>query len=598
MSFKDKIVFQKRRIDRLGRNINRIDQKSRRISILRLFIFLTGLICIIGFYWIDKRMSGISLIASLFVFGVVAWQHRRVELNLKRFTLWREFAEDKLARMTVNWQQLPGTKEIVVEDDHPFDKDVNVSGKYSLYRLLDICITKQGSRRLADWLLNVNPDLEKILQRQTVVRELKKLRQFRNGLRLDFRLVSDEQLSGDKVRQWLALTKSNKKLAMLLAVGMLLCLVNIALVLWPLAGGPAYWGYGLFIYAVFILFNRDIWFHLGDEAAFLDMEFKQSMAIFRFLENYNYMDTPELRKICAVFIEDKTKPIRQLKLFMVLAVLVGLRMNYMTGLLLNIFFPYDFLCALLINRQKQKVGSQFAKWLDIVYELDALFCLANFAEINDKGVFATFGTDQENAHMAVKELGHPFIPADKRICNDFTIQGNGCIVLITGSNMSGKSTFLRTLGINLVLAHSGAPVIASFFSTSLLRLFCCIQINDSITDGMSQFYAEVKRLKRLKDELGESGLPILYLIDEIYKGTNNRERFIGSRAIIKSLAHVNGLGLVSTHDLELAQLESVRNVHFREHIKHGKLRFDYKLYNGPCPTTNALKIMRLEGLPV
>jgi DNA mismatch repair ATPase MutS len=169
--------------------------------------------------------------------------------------------------------------------------------------------------------------------------------------------------------------------------------------------------------------------------------------------------------------------------------------------------------------------------------------------------------------------------------------------------MSGKSTFLRTLGINLCLAQAGAPVCAGLFEWSWAHLATCIRVDDSLEAGLSFFYAEVKRLKSLLDETKDrSGAPVLFLIDEIFKGTNNRERLIGSRSYISALSQGHGFGLVSTHDLELTDLDRtmprLRNVHFQETVVAGTLHFDYKLRPGPCPTTNALRIMEMEGLPV
>jgi DNA mismatch repair ATPase MutS len=169
--------------------------------------------------------------------------------------------------------------------------------------------------------------------------------------------------------------------------------------------------------------------------------------------------------------------------------------------------------------------------------------------------------------------------------------------------MAGKSTFLRTLGTNLCLAYAGAPVNARRFDTSLFRVFTCIKVSDSVTDGISYFYAEVKRLKALllASDSGH-GLPLFFLIDEIFRGTNNVERHLGSRAYIRSLATRPVVGAIATHDLELVKLADeipgIVNYHFREEVRDGRMIFDYELRTGPCPTTNALKIMQIEGLPV
>ena len=169
--------------------------------------------------------------------------------------------------------------------------------------------------------------------------------------------------------------------------------------------------------------------------------------------------------------------------------------------------------------------------------------------------------------------------------------------------MSGKSTFLRTLGVNVCLAYSGGPVNATSMRVIPFRLFTSINVSDSLSDGISYFYAEVRRLKFLLDELvREHPFPLFFLIDEIFRGTNNREREIGARAYVRALVGGNGVGVISTHDLELVKLENelpdIRNNHFREEVIDGRMVFDYRLRPGPCPTTNALKIMSMEGLPI
>jgi DNA mismatch repair ATPase MutS len=190
-----------------------------------------------------------------------------------------------------------------------------------------------------------------------------------------------------------------------------------------------------------------------------------------------------------------------------------------------------------------------------------------------------------------------------RVTNDFTLQQMGEVIIITGSNMSGKSTFLRTVGANLALAYAGSTVSAQALECLPFRLFTSMNVSDSLSDGISFFYAEVRRLKALLEQLEMTHtLPLLFLIDEIFRGTNNRERQIGSRAYTQALAGKNGAGLISTHDLELAHLAenipAVRNFHFREDIHDGKMVFDYQIRPGPSPTTNALRIMALAGLPV
>ena len=247
------------------------------------------------------------------------------------------------------------------------------------------------------------------------------------------------------------------------------------------------------------------------------------------------------------------------------------------------------------------MGYRLPVWLDAWHELEALNSLANFAYLNPRNVFPEILPEQ--SVFRARAIGHPLIGPEFRICNDFELDGQRRIALLTGSNMAGKSTFIRTVGVNLCLAYAGAPVTADQLEVSLFRVFSCIQVSDSVQDGLSYFYAEVKRLKALLSATEEEGLPVMFLIDEIYRGTNNRERHIGSHALTRALAsHPTAVGIIATHDLELAKLadeiKGIVNFHFREQVVEGRMVFDYLLRPGPCPTTNALQIMRMEGLPV
>ena len=253
-------------------------------------------------------------------------------------------------------------------------------------------------------------------------------------------------------------------------------------------------------------------------------------------------------------------------------------------------------------RSRLRVGESLPAWLQTWYELEALISLANFAALNPDCTYPIIDPAAQPVFEA-ESLGHPLIPPGQRVYNDFSIPDLGQVTIITGSNMAGKSTFIKTVGINLRLAYAGGPVIASSLRTLPFRLHTCLRISNSIADGFSYFYAEVRCLKSLLEELeAESPFPLLYVIDEIFRGTNNRERLIGSRAYVRSVAGACGVGLIATHDLELAGLAAntpqVVNFHFRDQVQDGKLTFDYKIQPGPSPTTNALKIMELEGLPV
>jgi DNA mismatch repair ATPase MutS len=269
-------------------------------------------------------------------------------------------------------------------------------------------------------------------------------------------------------------------------------------------------------------------------------------------------------------------------------------------LILNAFFPWDLLAAWQLGRQQAALTHSLPRWLAVWADLEALCSLATFAALHPGYPFPTLtAAEATSLPFQAHQLGHPLIPAAGKVRNEVRLEHWGQVWLITGSNMAGKSSFLRTVGVNLALAYAGSVVDADHLEASLMRLYTSMRITDSLEDGISYFYAEVQRLHALLEALQDSeGQPLCFLIDEIFRGTNNRERLLGSRAYIRALLGGRGVGAVATHDLDLTQLEGVENYHFREEVNEGRMVFDYRLRPGPCPTTNALTIMRLAGLPI
>jgi len=367
---------------------------------------------------------------------------------------------------------------------------------------------------------------------------------------------------------------------------------------------PAYWVITTFIYYILFRQSNKGSEKLLDEAEYISDELRKLNGVFKFLELYKYKSTSLLSKICEPFKNSRRRPSELVKKFSKISGTLRLRKgNFFVWGLICIVFPASPYIKQKLNKYKLLTGENFTTWLETWYKLEAFSSLANFANLNPEYTFPEVtGAGENQIIFNGEKLGHLLIKRENKICNNFTFDSGGKIAIITGSNMSGKSTFVRTLGINLLLAYAGSVVNAGSLKVSLFRLFTCIRVSDSVTDGISYFYAEVKRLKALLDEIEKSEHPVLFLIDEIFRGTNNIERLKGSSAFIKKLAETNAVGAIATHDLELIKLAdkipSVKNYHFKEEIKNGKMIFDYRINNGPCPTTNALKIMKLEGLPV
>jgi DNA mismatch repair ATPase MutS len=259
---------------------------------------------------------------------------------------------------------------------------------------------------------------------------------------------------------------------------------------------------------------------------------------------------------------------------------------------------YPLQTALAAESWRSAHGAMIRSWLEVLGEFEALLSLAQYAYEQSADPFPEF-LDGPPAFKATG-LGHPLIPAAVRVCNDVDICGETRVLLVSGSNMSGKSTLLRTIGINTVLAMAGAPVRAKSLQLTPLQIGASIRINDSLHEGSSRFYAEIKRLRQLFEP---TGWPLLFLLDELLQGTNSADRRIGAQGLIRALLKKGAIGLISTHDLALTEVAgldpgAIRNVHFQDELSDGKLTFDFKLQPGVVTKSNGIELMRSIGLDV
>jgi ABC-type multidrug transport system fused ATPase/permease subunit len=593
-------------IIRFNTKLIALQKKSRSFGYYRLFIFLLGLLLFLfSFFYLTQLITWIFLAIVLIAWGIVTSIFNKIELEIKKCKLWIRIKKDSLARMRLDWSNIPNKDFTETLNDHPFESDLNITGKNSLLQLLDVSTSKEGCEKLKDWLLIKIPSGEIILERQEIIKELIPLSGFRHKLILNANLSSRKRLEGSRLSDWLRSASNAEKIKRILNILIIIIPINVLfLILFILQVIPAYWTIGVLIYIGIYWFNIKYINELFDKALDIKSEFGQFSQILDFLEKYPALQNPENKRLyqfSRIFFENKNTPSGYFKRLNRITYAASFQKNPFIELFLNSLVPYDFIVALKLEKVKEEMSNKLPGWLEVFYNLEALISLSNFAYLNPDYIFPSI--KKENHLFTAEKIAHPLIPYDTNIHNDFSLTKKGEVVIITGSNMSGKSTFLKTVGTNLVLAFTGTVVNASKFDTDLFRIVTCINISDSITDGISYFYAEVKRLKLLLDEIKlDNAFPVFYLIDEIFKGTNNLERLIGSRSYIKNLSGLNGTGLISTHDLELIKLESsipeVSNYHFKEEVAEGKMLFDYKLRKGPSPTTNALKIMEIEGLPI
>lgn len=630
-------------VARLDARLSEMYRTNSRWSWARVISFVAAVaVSAAALFTVGAWLFWICLVGLGALFIAIVAVHGRFEQSILRHETWRTLQQQQMARMRLAWREIPAAFEQAPRYEHPFEADVDLVGPRSLHRLMDTTTTTGGSALLRNWLTSTEPHVDSIEPRQALVRELRPLARFRTKLVLGGTLIAQAQAprepagAGHDVSpdgapvapkwdanvlvEWFANEADRGQLRRWLLGLTALAALNALLFLLERVGlAPLIWPYTLALYGVLVFYAGSFTAgsDLFEDAAKLQGVLRQMTELFGHLERFSYRNAPRLRQLCEPFAREAEQPSHYLRRLSQITNATALRGNPLVWLLLNVVVPWDLYFALRLAQCKAEVAEHIDTWLDVWYQLEALSALANLGHLNPRYTMPHMRSPVPNAPDAdpllqMRQMGHPLLPdvetPQPKVCNDFTVAQRGQVAILTGSNMSGKSTFLRAVGVNLALAYAGGPVDAAALETIPWRLFTCIKVSDSVTDGISYFYAEVQRLQRLLRALHEPhALPLFFCIDEIFRGTNNRERLLGSRAYIQALTEQNGSGLISTHDLELVHLADdaplISNYHFRDDVVRDgaggeRMTFDYVLRPGPCPTTNALRIMAAAGLPV
>ncbi len=479
--------------------------------------------------------------------------------------------------------------------EYPMIRDLGLVGSHSLWTVLDETFSEGGLRRLLHWMsvAPLSPDL--LHKRQQQIQALRPQTWF--FTRLGIQANSNElNLSTLQIQEFLKSSFVGPQFMKLFVANLVLWVLTVLLLVFSVTTKTAL---PAILFAAFPLLSL---FSLGSvgrafmQGTGLSHHLSALAPLFLAIET-KCESSPALAQLCPQIFKVRPSKTSQ-KLDTVLG-FVGTQTNPILHFILNAMLPWTVTSVFFLERLRQKMGKDFPQCVTELSEFEVLGSLLIF----DKYQTQTYPVLRGAMNLQCVQVFHPLLYRNKAVANDFGFPHSKSLGLLTGSNMSGKSTFLRTMGINQILANMGAPVFADSYQTVPMKVETCIEVSDSLRDGYSYFYAEVRRLRDIL-QTAATDTPVLYLIDEIFRGTNNRERQIGSRAVIQTLANEKtSLGFISTHDLELTVLEqsspSVMNLHFREDIdSSGKMVFHYHLNQGPCPTTNALRIMAAEGIKV
>ena len=598
------------RVARHGSEAERLAASSRRLSNLRGLSFavfvVAGMFSLFG----SAGTSGAALsAAALVVFVVLVLSHAKVLAREDYERRRTRVNQDAHARATGAWRGLPQAGELFYDARHQFSVDLDLFGRASLFQRVSVAHTRFGQARLADLFLRVE-EAEAIRARQEAVRALAPELELRQELEtLALGVLGPGRGSGPALppnpEPLLAWAESEP----MLSRSTLLAVASKALPVAALAALGGIWlgavpGFvilaPLIAQLLLIYSTRNETGRVFTAVSTTEGAFLRYGSMLELCERLS-LDAELLGALRNRLLEGGVRPSAAMHAFRRAVGWFDLRHNGLVHPVVNLLLLWDVNCVLMLERWQQAYGRLARGWFEALGELEALSSLAGL--YHDEPGYCFAEIHEAAPAFEAEALGHPLIDSDARVANDVGRIEAGHGLLVTGSNMSGKSTFLRSLGLGAVMGLAGGPVCATRLSIAPFKLKTSIRISDSLEGGISHFYAELNKLKDAVVAAHENGAPVLFLLDEILHGTNSRERRIGARWLIAELLRLGALGAVSTHDLALCELsgelaQRLELVHFRESVQGDRMTFDFKLRPGPVTAGNALRLMRTVGLDV
>ena len=562
------------------------------LGIAKLVVGILGIFLLVRFV---HELHGFRLVLiPAAVFLVLAIVHERVLTRIRTLKSVIAFYERGLARLEDRWIGTGEGGARFIHDSHPYGRDLDLFGKGSLFELLCIFRTRAGAEVLARWLLEPAPP-DEVSVRQEAVRELKDRSQFRERL-----FTAGEKASIGVHPQSLAAWGERQSLRVAPAASLVmivLAVLWVASVVYGLKSG---------FYAPILLtsalnltvnsyFRKRLGASVGEiEAATTDLDLLAEILSILEAEQFQSRRLGDLQ---TALQSDGIAPSAAIKKLDRITRFLENRINLVVRVL-DYFIFYSAQCVLWAEAWRKRFGPAIRDWLATVGQMEALAALSCYAFEHPGDVWPEIG--EGAACFDAEQMAHPLLPQSKAVRNDVKLGDGLQLMILSGPNMSGKSTFVRGIGVNAVLAQCGAPVRAARLRISRLAVGASICVLDSLQGGVSRFYAEIKRLKAIAD-LAQGAMPVLFLLDELLSGTNSHDRLEGTEMIVRALMERNAIGIVTTHDLALARIpESMngraRNYHFEDRVEEGKLLFDFKLKDGVVQTSNALKLMESIGL--
>lgn len=604
----DPLAQTRARRDALAAEAADLSRRSGRLSGLRGVAFLAA--ALLAGYGILRSLPPLGwvlvglLVAAFLAFvvahGVLIGREASVERR-------RSVVERSLERLA---GKIPKALEDApkIPAGHAYALDLDIFGEASVFQLLDETRTEPGTSTLARWL-GAPASPEEIAARQEAVRELAGRTAFREDLAAIGIASGTRGKAASALITWAeapAVLEGGTSRLLTIAAFVLVPLTLALLVLRSTMGDAV----PLFQRAFLVPLALQIMVLIAARpkiegviaaAASKESPFGRYRELFARIEA-EPLEAPRLVALKKAIVGDPEgrSASRELTSFERILGFAELRHSGLVHLLADLLLLWDVFVAVSFERFRGRAGGHVQGWFRALGELEALASLGGFAY--ERPDFAFPRVESGPPRFAAEGLGHPLIAAERRVTNDVELSAPGTGLLVTGSNMSGKSTLMRAMGVAAVLAQAGAPVCARRLAMTPLAVRTSMRISDSLEQGVSHFYAELEKLKAVVDA-ANAGEPVLFLLDEVLHGTNSRERHIGARAVVVHMLDKGAIGAVTSHDLALADLADrsggrVQNVHFEDLVAGGRMTFDYKLKPGVVATTNALRLMKLVGIAV
>ena len=588
--------FYQSRVQRFAEEEKVCEQQNNRYTWLRLLFMVAAIVSGIVLYPVSAWLSMVVVLVLLLVFAIILKKHLANTERQYQKERMKIINQQELKCLAGDFSAYPSGSQYE-NTKHDYTSDLDIFGAHSLFRYLNRTTSPSGSDMLASWL-NQPAVTAEIVARQQAVKELAgmvDLRQEMQAIGLKHKDVSKEL---PEFIEWLhsnAVLSENRKL---LRTMQILPWVTLPVIIASVMGWIPSLVAWLPVAVHFILYGK-VSKNINSQHRKVSqkVEFISAYSeLFGLVTGANF-SSPYLISVCDCF--SASDALQQIRALQNRIKKLDYRLN-MAYLPLNILFFFDYKHLVWLERWRSSAGQKLPEWFDAMAKIEALSCFANM--LHNHPAWAMPEISDEYFTLEAKNMGHPLIIEKERVCNDFSLTGAGKIAIVTGSNMSGKSTFERSIGVNMTLALAGAPVCASAFSITNCQLYTYMRIADNLEEHTSSFYAELKRLKQLID-LTKKGQQIFFLLDEVLRCTNSRDRRIGSMALVKQLVRQKASGIIATHDLALSELQQelpnhISNSHFDVQINNEDMTFDYKLNQGICTSLNASILMKKIGIEV